>query len=364
MPEIKLIKVEKHVCRDVDLTIRDGEIFVIVGTTGAGKTTLLNVIAGITDYGGKVFIDGADMNKVPPRKRGVGYLLQGLALFPHLTVASNIAFGLEARGYSKLAAENRVLTLMEMTRITHLAERYPHMLSGGEKKRVALARSLAPSPSILLLDEPTSSLDHQTSKYLRSELLFLLKKLGVTTVYVTHDLREAEEIADRIAVMSKGKVEQVSTPRDLFFDPRNRSVAEFIGMPNIIECTRSRVLASNLVEVESGDLKIILPYDKGNIGKIAIPPDDIYISDVQPPGPALNRFKGKVEEIVRHGSAVRVRVSIGTTMLLAEMADDAFDEITVAVGKEVYVIVKLRRLRYFDVEDRKTGHSEGKCVSP
>lgn len=293
MPEITLVKVSNHICHDMDLTIRDGEVFVVVGTTGAGKTTLLDVMAGVTHHKGSVLIDGVDVTKAPPSKRGVGYLFQALALFPHLTVASNIAFGLEARGYGKTATDNRVFALMDMMRITHLAGRYPHMLSGGEKKRVVLARSLAPSPTILLLDEPTSSLDHQTSKHLRSELLFLLKKLAVTTVYVTHDLREAEEIADRIAVISKGRIEQVSTPKELFFDPRNKSVAEFIGMPNIIECTRSRVLASGLVEVESDDLRIVLPYDNSNIAKIAIPPDDIYISDTKPPGPALNRFRRK-----------------------------------------------------------------------
>jgi molybdopterin-binding protein len=348
MPEIKLVKVSKHICRDIDLTIRDGEILVIVGTTGAGKTTLLNVIAGVTDYRGKVLIDDVDVNKAPPRKRGVGYLLQGLSLFPHLTVASNIAFGVEAKGDSKIDVAKRVLTLMEMMRITHLAGRYPHMLSGGEKKRVALARSLAPSPNILLLDEPTSSLDRQTSKYLRSELLFLLRKLAVTCVYVTHDLREAEEIADRIAVMSKGKLEQVSTPRDLFFDPRDRSVAEFIGMPNIIECTRSRMLAPGVVEVESGDLRIVLPYDGNSLSKIAIHPNDIYLSAVRDPGPALNRFTGKVEEIIHQGVTVRVRVSIGKTVLLTEMSEDAFEEMAIAQGQEVHVVIKMRRLRYVE----------------
>lgn len=348
MPEIRLLKVSKHICRDLDLTIRDGEVFVIVGTTGAGKTTLLNVIAGVTDYKGKVLIDGLDVNGVPPQKRGVGYLFQGLALFPHLTTASNIAFGLHARGHNKRAVDDRVFALMEMMRITHLSGRYPHMLSGGEKKRVALARSLATSPNILLLDEPTSSLDHQTSKYLRSELLSVLKQLLITTVYVTHDLREAEEIADRIAVMSKGKVEQVSPPRDLFFDPRNRSVAEFIGMPNIIECTRSRVLASGLVEVESGDLRILLPYDGNNLAKIAIHPDDIYLSDVRDPGPALNRFTGRVDEIIHQGATVRVKVSIGKTGLLTEMTEDAFDEIAIEQGKEVHVVIKMRRLRYVE----------------
>lgn len=348
MPDIRLVQVTKHICRDVDLTIKNGEVFVIVGTTGAGKTTLLNVIAGVTDYKGSILIDGVDVNKVRPGKRGVGYLFQGLALFPHLTVAANIAFGLEAVGCDKTTAADRIFSLMKMMRITHLAKRYPHMLSGGEKKRVALARSLAPSPNILLLDEPTSSLDHQTSKYLRSELLAVLKKLEVTTVYVTHDLREAEEIADRIAVMSKGNVEQVSSPQDLFFDPRNKSVAEFIGMPNILECTRSRVLASGLVEIESGDLRIVLPYDGGNIRKIAIPPEDVYLSDVMPPGPALNRYTGQVEEIIHRGSIIRVRLVIGKTKLLSEMPEDAFDEIVLEEGKKVYVVIKLRRLRYVE----------------
>jgi len=233
-------------------------------------------------------------------------------------------------------------------RITHLATRYPHMLSGGEQKRVALARSVAPSPQILLLDEPTSSLDHQTAKYLRSELIDVLKKLGVTTVYVTHDLREAEEIADRIAFMSQGRVEQVSTPRDFFFDAQNECVAEFVGMPNIIECTHSRILTPGLVEVISDQMRMVLPYDGNNIKKIAIPPEDIYISDTIPPGPAINRFTGIVEKITEHNSTMRIRVSIGKNSLLAELPVSAFDEISIQEGKEAHVVIKLRRLRYVE----------------
>jgi ABC-type Fe3+/spermidine/putrescine transport system ATPase subunit len=348
MPDIKLVEVTKHICRDVHLAIEDNEIFVIVGTTGAGKTTLLNVIAGVTDYGGSVLIDGISVDRVSPRKRGVGYLFQSLALFPHLTVASNIAFGLKAAGVEKTAAEDRVFSLMEMMRIKHLATRYPHMLSGGEKKRVALARCLAPSPQILLLDEPTSSLDHQTAKYLRNQLLDVLKGLGITTVYVTHDLREAEEIADRIALVSNGRVEQVSTPHDFFFYPRNECVSEFVGMPNIIECTDSRILASGLVEVVSDDMKMVLPYDGNQIKRIAIPPDDIYISDARPPGPALNRFTGTVQEITYLHSTVRVRVSIGKNTLLGELPVSAFNEISLEKGKEAHVVIKLRRLRYVE----------------
>ena len=348
MSDIELVSVNKHICRNVNLKVEDGELFVLVGASGAGKTTLLNIIAGVIEYTGSVLIAGANVDKFSPKKRGVGYLFQNLALFPHLTVASNIAFGLSAQGYEKTAVDERVSSLMEMTCIKHLASRYPRMISGGEKKRVALARSLAPSPKILLLDEPTSSLDHRTAKYLRIELHSLLKKLGITTLYVTHDLREAEEIADRIALISNGNIEQVSTPQGLFFNPLNESVSEFIGMPNIIECEQSHVLASGLVEVVSGDIRMVLPYDGNKIKKIAIPPDDIYISDERPPGPALNRFTGMVQEIRRHNSTVRVRVSIGKNSLLAELPVSAFNEISVEEGKEVHVVIKLRRLRYVE----------------
>lgn len=346
MAGIELVNVTKHNCLNLSLAIGDGELFVVVGATGAGKTTLLNMIAGVVDYTGSVLINGDNVDRRSPQERGVGYLFQHPALFPHLTVASNIAFGLRAQGYDKHVTNKRVLSLMEMMRIQHLADRYPHMLSGGEIKRVALARSLAPSPKILLLDEPTSSLDPQTAKYLRSELHCLLKQVGVTTVYVTHDLREAEEIADRIAFMHNGTFAQVSTPSALFFNPVNTCVAEFIGMHNIIECKESRVLASGLVEVISDDLKMIVPYDGSHISKIAIPADGIYISDVRPPGPALNRFTGKVTRVARHNSKVRIQVAIGRKILTAEMPVSVFEEIAADEGKEVHVIVKLGRLRY------------------
>lgn len=346
MTDIRLVNVTRHLCRDINLEIRDKELFVIVGTTGAGKTTLLNIIAGVTDYTGHVFLDDINVDDVPPKKRGVGYLSQDLALFPHLTVEANIAFGLRAGGHDKAGTDQRVSSLMEMMRIKSLADRYPHMLSGGERKRVALARALAPSPGILLLDEPTSSLDHQTAKYLRGELSSLLKRLGITTVYVTHDLREAEESADRIAFMSNGEIQQVSSPAGLFFSPLNRVVSEFTGMPNILKCEKSRVLSPGLVEVVSDAIRVVLPYDGDKIKKIAISPDDIYISNVRPPGPWLNRFIGTVEEITRHDSKVQVKVSVGKNDLTAELPVTAFDEMSIEKGGRVHVVIKLRRLRY------------------
>jgi ABC-type Fe3+/spermidine/putrescine transport system ATPase subunit len=348
MPDIELVNVNKHICQEINLKIEDGKLFVVVGTTGAGKTTLLNIIAGITDYTGNVLINGINADKLPPKKRGIGYLFQNLALFPHLTVEANIAYGLRVQGYDKKETDERVSFLANMMRMEHFRNRYPHMLSGGEKKRVALARSLAPSPEILLLDEPTSSLDHQTSKYLRNELQLILKKLGITTVYVTHDLTEAEEIADRIAFIHNGKIEQVSSPAELFFNPVNECVSEFIGMPNIIECQKSSVLASGLVEIISDDIRIVLPYEGNHIRKIAIPPHDIYISDLKPPGPSLNRYKGIIKDIKNFNSSMRVRVSIGKNNLLAELPKDTFDEMALEAGKEVYVVIKIRRLRYVD----------------
>jgi ABC-type Fe3+/spermidine/putrescine transport system ATPase subunit len=345
VPDIELSKISKHNCRNINLKILDKEIFVIVGTTGAGKTTLLNSIAGVVNYTGRVFIDGINVDKQTPKQRGVGYLFQNLALFPHLTVASNVTFGLWAEGCDKKAARKRLSYLMEMMRISHLVDRYPHMLSGGEKKRVALARSLAPSPKILLLDEPTSGLDHQTAKYLRSELYSILKKQEITTVQVTHDLREAEEIADRIALMSNGNIEQVSTPSALFFNPSSESVSEFIGMPNIMECRQSRILASGLVEVVCDGLRMVIPYEGDHIRKIAIPPDGICISGVRSTGPALNRFTGTIEKITCYNSMVRIRVLIGGKSLLSEMPAAAFEKIALEKGKEVHVVIKLGRLR-------------------
>ncbi|MCF8095745.1 MAG: TOBE domain-containing protein, partial [Desulfobacteraceae bacterium] len=165
-------------------------------------------------------------------------------------------------------------------------------------------------------------------------------------VHVTHDLREAEEIADRIALISHGTIEQISTPAALFFNPVNESVSEFIGMPNIIECEQSRILDSGLVEVASDGLRMVLPCEEEHIKKVAIPPDGVYLSNTKPPGPALNRFTGTVEEIKRHNSMVRVRVSIGHTSLLSELPVSTFEEMAVEKGKQVHVIVKMGRLRY------------------
>ena len=228
MPEIELKNICKYICHNVNLKIFDKELMVLLGPNGAGKTTLINIIAGLTDYAGSVLFDDVAVDKLPASKREVGYLFQDLVLFPHLNVAANVAYGLRAKKQPPPQIEARVDELLQMMRIKHLSSRYPRHLSGGEKQRVALARAFATSPKLLLLDEPLSSLDVQTAKYSRTELRHLQRKLKTTTVYVTHDLQEAEEMADRIAIIHSGHIEQVARPKEVFFYPKSEEVTDFI----------------------------------------------------------------------------------------------------------------------------------------
>jgi len=347
MPSIELRNICKYVCRDVNLKISDKELLVLLGPNGAGKTTLLNIIAGLTEYGGSVLFDGVPVDKVPASKREVGYLFQDLVLFPHLDVAANIAYGLRVKKQPESEVEARVHELLQIMKIKHLSSRYPKHLSGGEKQRVALARALALSPKVLLLDEPLNSLDVQTSKYLRMELKQLQKELGITTIYVTHDLTEAEEIADRIAIIQHGCMEQVGSPGEVFFYPQNERVSDFIGAPNILNCDYCHSLGQGLLEVNCGGLPIVIPDDGNTVQRIALFPRDIYISETKPPGPEVNRFKGTITSIKSADDAVRLEVMVESKKLLAEMPHHIFEDMDLAVGKEVFLILKLRRIRAY-----------------
>jgi putative spermidine/putrescine transport system ATP-binding protein len=219
------------------LDIARGETLVLLGPSGCGKTTMLRIIAGLElpDAGGKVLFDGKDMTKVPIEKRNVGMVFQSYALFPNMTVAENIGYGLKLRGMPKEARSARIAELVTLTNINGLENRRIDQLSGGQRQRVALARAVAIRPGILLLDEPLTALDAALRERLRSELNRLLRALGITAIYVTHDQAEAMELGDRVVVMSKGKIAQIGSPREIYFTPRNRFVAEFIGAANIIE---------------------------------------------------------------------------------------------------------------------------------
>lgn len=225
------------VLQSATLDIRSGETVVLLGPSGCGKTTMLRIIAGLErpDVGGRVLFDGRDVTGLPIERRNVGMVFQSYALFPNMSVADNIGYGLKIRGVSKRERMDRIAELVALTNIGGLEDRRIDQLSGGQRQRVALARAVAIRPSVLLLDEPLTALDAALRERLRGELNRLLRALGITTIYVTHDQAEAMELGDRVVVMRKGAIAQIGAPRDIYFTPVDRFVAEFIGAANIIE---------------------------------------------------------------------------------------------------------------------------------
>ena len=223
------------VLRDVNFVIEPGEFFALLGPSGSGKSTLLRLIAGFSHaQAGRILINGADISKVPPWRRNVGMVFQNYALWPHMTVRQNVAFGLEERKLPRHEIAEKVRAALGLVGLSDYAARRPSQLSGGQQQRVALARTLAVEPQVLLLDEPLSNLDAKLRVQMRHELRSLQRKLGITTIFVTHDQEEAMTTADRIAVMHHGVIQQIGTPMDLFDRPANRFVADFVGSINLL----------------------------------------------------------------------------------------------------------------------------------
>ena len=345
--ELKHIN-NKYILRDVNLTVHDGQLLALLGPTGAGKTTLLNVIAGIVDYEGNVLFDGESVDDKPASKRGVGYVFQDLALFPHLDVASNIAYGLKVQKKPLSEIEEKVDELLKLMKIEHLKNRYPRDLSGGERQRAALARTLAISPRILLLDEPLNNLDRCTRRYLRAEIRQMQKQLNVTTIFVTHDVEEAEEIGDNVAVIINGKLRQVGTPGDVFSSPVDDEVADLIGSQNVLICSSYRHIGGGLYEVNCKGTRIVVACEGSIINKIAIPAKEIYFYNDKPVGPKVNTYKGTILEILSPSSSVvKMRVKVGENTLLAELPKDLFNSLGLAEGKEIFLKLKLKSIRTY-----------------
>ena len=221
----------------VSLDIREGEFFTLLGPSGCGKTTLLRMIAGFNSIeGGDFYFGEKRINDVAAHKRDIGMVFQNYAIFPHLTVRENVAYGLKARKTPKAEMEKRVNEALELVQISHLADRKPNELSGGQQQRVALARAFVIEPSVLLMDEPLSNLDAKLRVQMRSVINKLQRRLGITTIYVTHDQEEALAISDRIAVMKDGNIMQIGTPNEIYAKPQNPFVAGFIGVSNFMDC--------------------------------------------------------------------------------------------------------------------------------
>ena len=271
------------VSKDINLDIHEGEFVVFVGPSGCGKSTLLRMIAGLeTITSGDLFIGDTRMNEIPPAERGVGMVFQSYALYPHLSVAENMSFGLKLAGAKKEVINQRVTQVAEVLQLAHLLERKPKALSGGQRQRVAIGRTLVAEPRVFLLDEPLSNLDAALRVQMRIEISRLHKRLGRTMIYVTHDQVEAMTLADKIVVMNYGKVEQMGSPMDLYYNPINKFVAGFIGSPEINQLRGEVVLTGNTTNLRLKDgsllaLPVGLQVTDGQQVVYAIRPEQVNV---------------------------------------------------------------------------------------
>ena len=326
---------------EVNLAIEDGELFTLLGPSGCGKTTLLRLIAGFyTPDEGQIRFDGQSVNDVPASERGIGMVFQNFALWPHMTVHENAAYGLKLRRLGQAEIAARVGAVFEKVRLTGLGDRYPGQLSGGQQQRVALARALVLSPQILLLDEPLSNLDAKIRVQVRQEIRKLQKELGITTMYVTHDQEEALTLSDRIAVFNQGRVFQVGPPKELYERPANRFVADFIGVNNLIDGT--------IVAADSGERRLRVDTALGELSALfdeRLQPGDRCILCIRPenatvggePGRGRNLIEGRITFAAYLGNTLRYDVELRPGVIFKADVRDPWHHEVLQIGSAVAV---------------------------
>jgi putrescine transport system ATP-binding protein len=330
--------------KGVNLSVKKGELFALLGSSGCGKSTLLRMLAGLESVtSGQIVIDGEDLAEMPPYRRPVNMMFQSYALFPHMTVDTNVAFGLKQEGVRGAELRERVNAALELVQMGRYAKRKPHQLSGGQQQRVALARSLVKRPKLLLLDEPMSALDKQIRQRTQMELLNILERVGVTCIMVTHDQEEAMTMAGRLAVMSEGEIVQIGTPHEVYEYPNSRFSAEFIGSTNLFD--------GNVVEdepdhvfVESAELPARMYVSHGITGPLGMPvtisvrPERIALTR-RPPEGAYNWGHGTVANIAYMGGYTLYHVKLDSgKVVIANLSSSALGELDSPTwGDEVYV---------------------------
>jgi iron(III) transport system ATP-binding protein len=343
--------------RGVSLSVDPGEFVCFLGPSGCGKTTLLRIIAGLErQNAGAVMMAGRDVSTLPPAERNYGIVFQSYALFPNLTVARNVGYGLETRKVAKAAIAAKIDELLGLVGLRHHRDKYPAQLSGGEQQRIALCRALAPSPALLLLDEPLSALDARVRQSLRHEIRALQRRLGITTIMVTHDQEEALAMADRIVVMNHGVVEQVGPPVEVYTRPRSPFVARFVGQMNFLAAVAGpRPGSARLGGAEIaydparlGDEPVALP---GQALTLAIRPEEIIV------GPAARalptHLSARIRSVQFLGSFTRLGLTLGgdgELPLECDVAANAFAELGVKEGAELAVAFRPESLRVFPRE--------------
>ncbi|CAM4427410.1 ABC transporter ATP-binding protein [Bordetella pseudohinzii] len=329
-PVLVIDHVEKHfkgfhAVRGVDFTVERGEFLTLLGPSGCGKTTLLRMIAGLEGpTRGRILIDGEDVTKLPPYKRNLGMVFQNLALFPHMTVGDNVAFGLRVRKTDAQAIASIVAKSLELVGLAHLAQRPVHQLSGGQRQRVALARAFAVKPRVLLLDEPLSALDMKLRRQMQVELKQLQRQVGTTFIFVTHDQEEALSMSDRIAVMSEGRVEQLDSAAAIYGKPRTLFVAQFVGDNNVLSADLDMIEGQPALRFASLGLTKRPPGLAGMTTRksvhVAVRPESIrLLAAATSHGPGI----GTIDNLVYSGSSTRLSLRIGEQELLAMVPADA-----------------------------------------
>ena len=308
-----------QVVKNFNMNIEKGEFVSFLGPSGCGKTTVLRMIAGFeTPTGGNLTINGKDQRPLKPNQRNIGMVFQAYALFPNMTVHDNVAFGLKVAKAPKSEIDSRVKEMLGLIKLDHLADRFPYQMSGGQQQRVALARALAVKPQVLLLDEPLSALDAKIRVSLREEIRAIQQKLGITTVFVTHDQEEALSISDRIVVMNGGKADQIGTPFEIYNTPATRFVASFVGTLNLIE---AKVVDPAANRIAIGDQGITLrqsvaTFKAGDTVSLALRPEAGSLSDTIKSDTALT---GQVASAHFLGSVIRTRMNVGGNLISFDM---------------------------------------------
>ncbi len=311
---------ETQVLKGIDLEIRPGELFAFLGPSGSGKSTLLRAIAGFGPKpGGRILLGNEEISRQAPWRRNVGMVFQSYALWPHMTVRRNVAFGLEERRLPRQEIRQRVDQALELVGLLDLAERRPSQLSGGQQQRIALARTVVVEPRVLLLDEPLSNLDANLRIQMRREILELQRKLGLTTIFVTHDQEEANTIADRMAVLDQGVIQQVGTPMELYDNPANLFVAGFLGTANVLSGVFESAGEHSRFRASGGFEVVIDGVEKSGPGHILFRPQNLRVIHGQERLPdEVVRLNGTVSHREFLGSLVRYEVAVGGSRLLVD----------------------------------------------